>query len=69
MTGENKNEKERILIREIPEKVYSKKMMLECIKEWFKKWFRMYKRCIKEWFKIKQSCPLCRAELIDEITK
>ena len=29
MTGENKNEKEKILIREIPEKVYSKKMMLD----------------------------------------
>ena len=28
-----------------------------------------HKSCIKEWFKIKQSCPLCRTEFIDEITK
>ena len=28
-----------------------------------------HKSCIKEWFKIKQSCPLCREEYIDEITK
>ena len=28
-----------------------------------------HKSCSKEWFKIKQSCPLCRASFIDEITK
>ena len=26
-----------------------------------------HKSCIKEWFKVKQSCPLCRAEFINEI--
>ena len=28
-----------------------------------------HKLCLKEWFKIKQNCPLCRANFIDEITK
>ena len=28
-----------------------------------------HKTCIKEWFKVNKTCPLCRAKLIDKITR